>query len=263
MKFLLLVMLATGLWADPSPEAVGAPPQQDGAQAAPASPAAAGAQAAPAPASMSAEAASATAQALIPGADQAESVELHFQAARKLYLDGDRDGALRELNEALKIDPYHPASTKLFETIHDEERSLRQVRLVSPEATPLNAATSPPPPQPSGDSGIHEFWRSVTHFEDRTNRRLDGMDKNLSQVDGQLNQLQAEVDGQKDLMGMLKDGVRRIEGRQDQLMLGLLALLIALIVLLVMTLRMLMNMRGEIHIVESKMHEHPAPKRRY
>lgn len=195
-----------------------------------------------------------------PAADP-QSVEMHFQAARKFYLDGDRDSALRELNQALTLNPYHPASTELFQIIREEERSLRQVRLVAADGAAAISATVVATPQAASDSG-HSFWHSVVSFERKADQRLDGLDRSVTHVEGEVTDIQTEVAGQKDMLQTMKDGMIRIEGRQDNLMLGLLALLIALIVLLIMTLRMLMNMRGEIHGVESKMHDHVPTKRR-
>jgi hypothetical protein len=196
-----------------------------------------------------------------------QSVEEHFQSARRLYLSGDRDAALSELNQALRLDPYHPGSAGLYKTIHEEELSLRQVRLQVQAAaaapTPIAVATEAPAASSAPASqASRNFWRGMLNFEDRTVKRLDGLERNSLQVSGDLGILKSQVEGQKDLLGAVNQDVKRVSVRQDNLMLGLLALLLALIVLLIMTLRMLMNMRGELSTVESRLHEHPGAKRR-
>jgi hypothetical protein len=194
-----------------------------------------------------------------------EAVEQHFQAARRLYLAGDRDAALGELNQALRLDPYHSGSTSLYRTIHEEELSLRQVRLPSQELAPVaapQAAASPAPVAAAATQASRNFWHSVLNFQDHTVRRLDGLEKDSSKFDGELGVIKSEVDGQKELLGVVNQDLKRVSVRQDNLMLGLLALLVALIVLLIMTLRMLMGMRGELSTVESRLHEHPGAKRR-
>jgi hypothetical protein len=195
-----------------------------------------------------------------------QAVEQHFQAARKLYLAGDRDAALSELNQALRLDPYHSGSAGLYRTIHEEELSLRQVRLPAPEAPPAAApqatSSSDKASSPAQSEAGRSFWRGVLNFEGRTTRRLEGLEKGSIQLSGDVGALKSEVEGQKDLLGVVNQDLKRVAVRQDNLMLGLLALLLALVVLLIMTMRMLMNMRGELTTVETRLHEHPAAKRR-
>jgi hypothetical protein len=126
--------------------------------------------------------------------DTAQIVEDRFQAARAAYLAGDRDTALRNLNEALRLDPYHVGSTKLYETIRDEERALRQVRLGAQAQADAAAQAQAAGPQASGPS---KFWQGLMHFESRTERRLDSMEKGAGELNSEMGLIHAEVSGQK------------------------------------------------------------------
>lgn len=181
--------------------------------------------------------------------DAKMQVEQHFQAARRLYLEGNREGAMAELNQALHLDPYHPASAQLYETIRDEELSLRQVRLMQTNsdtgaAAPLQAAAGYSlPPRSDPSRGI---LRGILGFDNRTEKHLDGLDKNVEEIGSTVAQIQTEVSGQKDMMGMLHDALKEVESRQDAMMLGLIALMIALIILLIMVIRLLSSLRREV-----------------
>jgi hypothetical protein len=170
-------------------------------------------------------------------------VEEHFQLARKLYLSGDRDGALSELNQALSLNPYHSGSTTLYKTIHDEEKDLRQVRL-----RPLSSTTAPKlsvrsSPNAGNEALLRNLQRELSTLEGKTTQRFSDLERRAAHVDSEMNVLQAEISGHDEGVSQLKDNVKRMEGRQDSLFFGLLALLVILVLLLAMTVRMLMKIQ--------------------
>lgn len=166
-------------------------------------------------------------------------VEEHFQTARKFYLSGDRDGALNELNQALGQNPYHSGATTLYKTIRDEERDLRQIRLLTPEPETFSA----PKVSTQSRTRSRDFLRDLVSLEGKTDQRFGAMEQRVAHADTEMNVLHAEISEQREGVVRVKESVERIEGRQNNLFYGLVVLSLVLVALSGITLRMLMKIQ--------------------
>ena len=193
-----------------------------------------------------------------PAPEIAQIVESHFQSARGAYLAGDRDRALSELNEALRLDPYHPGCTQLYETIREEEKGLRQVRLLPPADDAAPKAQAADGGQAAAPS--NKLWQGLRNFESRTNAKLESVEKQVSQVGEDLNGLRQDLGSQKQTLSQLAESEKKVESRQDSLMIAMLGFLFILILLLIMAVRSLSRMREDLGGVESRLHEHPGQR---
>ncbi len=177
---------------------------------------------------------STTAQA--PLVTVATQVEQHFQEGRRLYLASDREGALRELSQALTLDSAHTGSASLFETVKNEEKELRQVRLSVSET---GGPAAEPAPSKAALTGFQKLWNYVKGFRGNSERRDRQIEKRQDDLQDQVANLSLQVQAQQRSVDEVSQAQTKVDQRVRVLTLGLFASLIGLLVALVVAVRAL------------------------
>jgi len=180
--------------------------------------------------------AAAASSAPLDPAEKAAQVERHFQEGRRLYLGSDREGALRELSQALALDPAHTGSVTLFETVKNEEKELRQVRLNNSETS---SPAAEPAPSKAALSGFQKLWNYVKGVRSNSEKRDRQLEKRQDDLQDQVANLGLQVQAQQRGVDEVAQGQAKVEQKVRVLTGALFATLIGLLVALIVAARAL------------------------